>query len=360
MDSIKTQFVKDLKPGLPVNSIFLINKKTVKKKKNGEDYCQICMQDKTGSIDGIIWTDVFNGTGTFKEGDFAFIKGDVSDYKGARQLTVNSIVKIGTENAENLNHSDYVRTSGKNPDEMFEQLSSYIGNIKNPYLKKLMGTFFDDEDFSKKFRTSTAAVQYHHAYVGGLLEHTLSMVKLCGAILDNYIDLKIVNDDFRDLTITGAILHDIGKLREYGTEKNGALIKITDEGKLLGHISMGYGMVLEKIMMIKDFPVNLKDRLLHIILSHHGHKEFGSPKLPKTLEAFIVYHVDHLDADIAGFGTVLQNSTKETDWSDYLRNFERSVFLKDMSFDDISEENSSILNSINIPEEEPPTGTKLF
>ncbi len=154
------------------------------------------------------------------------------------------------------------------------------------------------------------------------MEHTLSRVKICDFISSNYDNID------RDLLISGAILHDIGKVVEYATEKSGALIKISDEGKLIGHITIGYGMVLNKIDSINDFPKDLKDRLLHIILSHHGHKEFGSPKRPKTLEAFIVYHVDHMDADIGGFNDIIENSSPSADWSDYLRNFERSVLLK--------------------------------
>jgi 3'-5' exoribonuclease len=215
---------------------------------------------------------------------------------------------------------------------MFQQLKFFMNGISNPYLKKLLGLFFDDEKFSEKFCSSTAAVQYHHAYTGGLLEHTLSMVRLCSGIIDNYRDIKAVNDDFKDLAIAGSVLHDIGKMEEYGTEKKGALIKITDEGKLLGHISIGYGIILQKIGQINNFPTDLKDRLLHIILSHHGHKEFGSPKQPKTLEAFLVYHVDHLDADIAGIAGILENSSGGSDWSEYLKNFERSILLKEPNF----------------------------
>jgi len=164
------------------------------------------------------------------------------------------------------------------------------------------------------------------------------MVKICSYLAGCYENID------RDLLIAGAVLHDIGKMTEYITEKNGAIIKITDEGKLLGHITIGYGIVLDKIKLIKDFPRDLEKRLLHIILAHHGHKEFGSPKRPKTLEAFIVYHVDHMDADIGGFNYILENSGSEADWSEYLKNYERCVYLKLPDYpgnDSVKEQNSN-------------------
>lgn len=337
----KTQFIKDLKPGMQADSIFLIIKKIIKKKKNGEDYCIISLQDRTGTVDGVIWTDVFSSTGPFGEGDFGFIKGEITDYRGTLQLTVSSLTKISSEKEKIISIADYVKTTGKNIDKMLNELRIYIDKIENEYLKELLRSFFEDEKFVDRFCKATAAVQYHHAYIGGLLEHTLAMVKISDSIVDIYSDIKAIN---KDLVITGIILHDIGKMDEYTTEKNGALIKITDEGKLLGHITIGYGIVLKKIEAIKKFPCQLKDRLLHIILSHHGHKEFGSPKRPKTLEAFLVHHIDYLDADIGGFANILESKSSDSGWSEYLRNFERSILLKELNIEetfDSEEENDS-------------------
>jgi 3'-5' exoribonuclease len=324
---MKNHFIKDLKPGDTLDSVFILVKKTLKKTKNGQDYCVLSFQDNSGSIDGIVWTEACQSLGLFKkgnfeEGDYVKVQGSVSDYKGTRQLDINRLMPLSEEEKSLISYEDFVKSSKRNAGQMFEELQSIISGFKNLYLRQLIESFFSDPVFKKNFCFWPAAAQYHHAYIGGLLEHTLSMVKICAYLANCYENID------RDLLITGAVLHDIGKITEYGTEKNGAIIKITDEGKLLGHITIGYGIVLEKIKLIKDFPKDLEKRLLHIILAHHGHKEFGSPKRPKTLEAFIVYHVDHMDADIGGFNFILESSDSEAQWSEYLKNYERSVYLK--------------------------------
>lgn len=323
MENIKKQFINELEKGIQVDSVFMVSKKLVKQKKSGQDYCLICLQDKSGSIDGVMWTEAFdklsNADRLFNEGDFVNIKGEVSDYKGSKQLLVNSLQKI--ENKAEIQYPDFIRISRRNIDEMYSEMKTFINSVENIYLKKLLDSFFEDRKFSEEFNNATAAVQYHHAYKGGLLEHSLNVAKICDKLAGIYENLN------RDLLITGAILHDIGKIKEYKVD---IVIKITDEGRLLGHITIGYGMILEKIKEIKAFPEDLKERLLHIILSHHGQKEFGSPKRPKILEAFIVYHIDHMDADVGGFNIILEESGGKSDWSEYARNFERSIMLKEL------------------------------
>ncbi len=340
----KKQFVKNIKAGLNISSIFLLIKKQIKRKKSGENYWIITLQDKSGSIDGFIWSDVCNELSILREnnlneGDFVLINAEASEYNGLIQLKINYIEKVRKEDEKYISIRDFIRTSAFDTNLMLSQLKNYIKKVENKYLKRLLEVFFKDDEFVKEFCLSSAAVQYHHAYIGGLLEHTLSTTKLCDFIAENYKYMNSIKkgftniNDFKDLVLTGAILHDMGKIHEYKSEKNGAFFKITDEGKLLGHITIGYGMVLTEINLIKRFPAQLKDRLLHIILSHHGHKEYGSPKRPKTLEAFIVYHADHLDADIGGFNFILENKAENIDWSEYLKNFDRSIFLKELSFD---------------------------
>jgi len=314
---MKKQYVSDLKVGTIVSSLFVVSHKSIKKKKNNDDYCAVTLQDKEGSIEGIIWTEVFKNVGYFEEGDFVLVKGNVSEYRGGKQLSISSMAKI--KNKEDIEYSDFIKTTKENVDGMMSEIKSYIESIKDHHLRKLLDLFFKDEDFTRLFCRATAAVRYHHAYSGGLLEHTLSVTKICDFLSRTYKNLN------RDLMISGAILHDIGKIREYDV---GVIIKVTDEGKLLGHITIGYGLVLEKIKKISGFPEDLRERLLHIILSHHGHKEFGSPRRPKILEAFVVYHVDHMDADIGGYNIILEESNEEDDWSAYAKNFERSVMLK--------------------------------
>ncbi|MFC2159951.1 3'-5' exoribonuclease YhaM family protein, partial [Actinomycetota bacterium] len=231
--------------------------------------------------------------------------------------------KMEKDNDQDL--SDYIKSTSKDIDSMFEEILAYIKSLDSKYLKELLSSFMDDKKFAPGYRTSTAAIRYHHAYQGGLLEHSLNVTKICDMTAGIYDNLN------RDLLICGAILHDIGKIREYSSGVN---MKMTNRGRLLGHITIGYGWVLEKIEQIKGFPKDLADRLLHIILSHHGHLEYGSPKRPKILEAFIVYHADHLDGDIGGFNIIVENTSDENEWSDYARNFERPVFIKQLDLEE--------------------------
>lgn len=324
---MKKQYVVDLKVGKPVDSVFVVSKKIVKQKKNGEDYCLVTLQDKGGDLQGIMWTEVFKRMEDFQEGDFVAVKGQVNEYNKTKQLVIDYLVKVKDES--NIEYSDFIKTTKKNISGMLSELKNIIGGIENPYLKKLLNLFFQDEVFIKEFCHGTAAMKYHHAYRGGLLEHTLSVTRVCSLIAENYNNIN------KDLLVGGAILHDIGKIKEYDV---GVIITVSDQGKLLGHISMGYSWIMDKIRSLERFPKDLAERLLHIILSHHGYKEFGSPVQPKILEAFVVHHVDYLDADVAGYNLLLEESDEEVDWSRFVKNFERSVLLRQLNNEDYVEE----------------------
>jgi 3'-5' exoribonuclease len=324
MDDNKKQFIADVSLGEMVDSTFVVSSKQVKKKKNGEEYCSVTFQDKTGTLEGVMWTEVFIESGDFAEGDLVGVKGILKEYRGSKQLIVNALNRIKKD--ENTDLSVYIKSTSKDIGKMFEEVMDFVTSVDNKHLKQLLKLFMDDEAFAKSYKTSTAAVKYHHAYQGGLLEHSLNVTKICDRMAQIYDNLN------RDLLITGALLHDVGKIREYSSGVN---LKITNRGRLLGHITIGYGWVLEKIKEVQGFPLDLSDRLLHIILSHHGHLEYGSPKRPKILEAFIVYHADHLDGDIGGFNIILENTSNENDWSDYVRNFERPVYVRQL---DLAEE----------------------
>ncbi|MFO7929686.1 MAG: HD domain-containing protein [Candidatus Humimicrobiaceae bacterium] len=324
---MKKQYVVDLKVGKPVDSVFVVSKKIVKQKKNGEDYCLVTLQDKGGDLQGIMWTEVFKRMEDFQEGDFVAVKGQVNEYNKTKQLVIDYLVKVKDES--NIEYSDFIKTTKKNISGMLSELKNIIGSIENPYLKKLLNLFFQDEVFIKEFCHGTAAMKYHHAYRGGLLEHTLSVTRVCSLIAENYNNIN------KDLLVGGAILHDIGKIKEYDV---GVIITVSDQGKLLGHISMGYSWIMDKIRSLERFPKDLAERLLHIILSHHGYKEFGSPVQPKILEAFVVHHVDYLDADVAGYNLLLEESDEEVDWSRFVKNFERSVLLRQINNEDYVEE----------------------
>ena len=319
MDENKKQFIADVNLGEMVDSTFIVSARQVKKKKNGEEYCSVTFQDKSGMIEAVMWTEVFNACRDFAEGDLVGIKGILKEYRGAKQLIVNDLNKIQRDGDIDL--SAYIKTTSKDIGKMFKEVTDLVGSIGNRYLKELLELFMEDGAFAESYKASTAAVKYHHAYRGGLLEHSLNVAKICDRMTGIYDNVN------RDLLITGAILHDVGKIREYSSGVN---LAITNRGRLLGHITMGYGWVLEKINQVKGFPEDLSDRLLHIILSHHGHLEFGSPKRPMILEAFIVYHADHLDGDIGGFNIIMENTSDENDWSDYVRNFERPVYVRQL------------------------------
>lgn len=322
----KTQFVREIKVGDMVESTFVVSQKQVKKKKNGEDYCTVTFQDKSGVLEGVMWTEVFLAAGDFAEGDLVEVKGILKEYRGARQLIVNSLERH--DRGKDFDLSDYIKSTSKDIEKMFREILEFVENIENKYLRQLLELFMNDKRFAEKYKTSTAAVKYHHAYQGGLLEHSLNVAKICDMLNNIYDNLN------RDLLITGAILHDVGKIKEYSSGVN---LKITNRGRLLGHVTIGYGWILEKISSIKGFPADLSDRLLHIILSHHGHLEYGSPKRPKILEAFVVYHADHLDGDIGGFNIILENTSDENDWSEYVRNFERPVYTRRLDLEENSE-----------------------
>jgi 3'-5' exoribonuclease len=325
---MKTQYISDLKPGEHINSEFVISNKAERSKKNGEKFCLLVLQDKSGLIDGVIWNESVIDFSTIREGDFVRIDdGIVNEYRSRKQIEISSITRLDA--GEIKDRSDFEKTTRMDIGKMTSELMEYIKSVENTHLKELLDMFFNDERFLEAFCSATAAVQYHHAYRGGLLEHTLSVLKISEMMSTHY---KNIN---RDLLIAGSIFHDIGKMREY---RLAVPIKVTDEGRLLGHITIGYGMVLEKLKSIKGFPKDLRNRLLHIILSHHGQKEFGSPRRPKMLEAFIVYHIDYMDADIGGFYAALEASRGDSDWSEYMKNFERSVFLKKPDFENLSEE----------------------
>jgi len=315
----KIQFISEIKVGDLVESLFAVAQKQVRKKKNGEDYCTVTLQDKSGTVEGVLWTEAFLAADDFQEGDLVEIKGVLKEFRGARQLLVDSLKR--TESGGDIDLTDYIKSTSKDIDQMFGEIMELIAGIKNKYLRQLLELFMDDKEFAEKYRTSTAAVRYHHAYKGGLLEHSLNVARICQMLNSIYDNLNM------DLLTAGAILHDVGKIKEYSSGVN---LKMTNRGRLLGHITIGYGWVLEKISSIKGFPADLADRLLHIILSHHGHLEYGSPRRPMILEAFVVYHADHLDGDIGGFNIILENTSDENDWSEYVRNFQRPVYTRQL------------------------------
>ena len=308
------KFIKDYKDGDRVFDIYLCKHKQSAVTKNGKAYENVILQDKTGTIDAKIWEPNTPGISDFDALDYIEVYGDVTNFQGTLQV---SIKRIRVCSQEEYNPADYLPVSSKNIGEMYKELKGYIVSIKSPFLKKLLESMFmTDEDFVKKFCNSSAAKTVHHGFVGGLLEHTLSVTKLCDYYCQAYPILK------RDLLLTAAMCHDIGKVRELSPFPEN---DYTDEGQLLGHIVMGSQMVAAKAAKVPGFPRDLLSQLQHCILAHHGKYEFGSPKIPAIIEALALNYADDTDAKLETFKEILDNSNGSNDWLGYNRLFESNL-----------------------------------
>lgn len=309
------RYIQEFREGSAVKDIYLCKQKNIATTKNGKEYFNVILQDKTGCVDAKVWEPNSFGISDFNSHDYVFINGDVTSFNGALQVNIKQ-ARVADEG--DYDPKDYFPVSGKNVDDMFTELLGIIGTIKNPSLKALLEAFFvKDEAFIKAFKQSTAAKTVHHGFIGGLLEHTLSVTKLCDYYCKTYPVLK------RDLLLTAAICHDIGKVREISLFPEN---DYTDEGNLLGHIVMGSEMVTDKMREIPNFPKTLGNELKHCIVAHHGKLEFGSPKTPALMEAVALNYADDTDAKLEMF-TELVNRTDTYEWQGYNRLLESNVRL---------------------------------
>lgn len=313
----KSAYIENLKAGEKVNSSFLVAEKNLAYSQKGAPYLNIRLKDKTGEIDGKVWDNAGEWDGQFKKGDIVQVYGRTLSYKNNLQLSVLELKRLTDDE---IDLTDYFPAAKQVPDEMFSELMTYVETIRTPFLKSLLDAFFDDEKIRPLFKRAPAAKGFHHVYLGGLLEHTLSVTKLLDTATQHYKDVN------RDLLLTGGLLHDIGKIYEFDYDR---LVQYSDEGRLIGHIVMGVEMVNEKIALIEDFPKTLAMELRHLILSHHGVLEFGSPKRPKTLEALIVHHIDDLDAKVNAFQTFVDDAPEDdTNWTPFHKLLERFIYKR--------------------------------
>ncbi|MBQ2451298.1 MAG: HD domain-containing protein [Lachnospiraceae bacterium] len=307
------KYIKDYKDGDRVFDIYFCKFKSSAVTKNGKSYDNVILQDKTGTIDAKIWDPNNPGIADFDACDYIEVYGDVTSFNGALQVNVKR-VRLCQEGE--YNEGEYMPVSKKNIDEMYTELLKIIGSIENTYLKQLLEAFFvKDAEFAQAFKKSSAAKTVHHGFIGGLLEHTLSVTKLCDYYCTAYPILK------RDLLLTAAICHDMGKIREISAFP---INDYTEEGQFLGHIVMGSEMLSEKMKEIPGFPSMLAMELKHCILSHHGELEYGSPKKPAIIEAVALTFADNTDAKLETF-TELLESTQETGWLGFNRFFESNL-----------------------------------
>lgn len=307
------KFIKEFKEGDRVSDIYLCKQKTSAVTKNGKPYETAILQDKTGTIEAKIWDPNNAGIADFEAMDYVEVYGDITSFQNTLQVNVRRIryAQPGEYDAKN-----YLPVSAYDIEEMYQELLQYINGISNPYLLKLCQMLFvEDEEFIAKFKNSSAAKSVHHGFVGGLLEHTLSVVKLCDFYCTRYKKLN------RDLLITAALCHDIGKVRELSAFP---MNDYTDDGNFLGHIVIGVEMVGEKLREIDGFPERLAAELKHCILAHHGEFEFGSPKKPAIMEAVALNFADNTDAKMETFTEILDNTT-ETGWLGFNRLLDSNI-----------------------------------
>lgn len=308
------KFIKDYKEGDRVFDIYLCKHKQAAVTKNGKPYENVILQDKTGTIDAKVWEPNNPGIAEYDALDYIEVYGEVSSFQGALQISVKRIRVCGEGE---YNPADYLPVSSKDIGEMYKELTGLIQSVKNTYLRQLLESFFvKDEAFKKRFCNSSAAKSVHHGFVGGLLEHTLSVTKLCDYYCSVYPVLK------RDLLLTAAMCHDIGKVKEISPFPEN---DYTDDGQLLGHIVMGSQMVGERAARIEGFPHALLSQVQHCILAHHGKYEFGSPKIPAIIEALALNYADDTDAKLETFKEILENNAENSGWFGYNRLFESNL-----------------------------------
>lgn len=308
------KFIKDYKEGDRVFDIYLCKHKQAAVTKNGKPYENVILQDKTGTIDAKVWEPNNPGISDYDELDYIEVYGEVNNFQGALQINVKRI-RLCQEGE--YNPADYLPVSTRDIGEMYKELVGIINSVKNTYLRQLLEAFFiKDEAFQKQFINASAAKAIHHGFVGGLLEHTLSVTKLCDYFCTAYPVLK------RDLLLTAAMCHDIGKVKEISPFPEN---DYTDDGQLLGHIVMGAQMVAERAAGIAGFPHGLLTQVQHCILAHHGKYEFGSPKIPALIEALALNHADDTDAKLETFKEILDNAGDNSGWLGYNRLFESNL-----------------------------------
>lgn len=293
-----------------ITTHFVVANKQIKNKKDNSSYLALTLSDRGGQIDAKMWDNCIEAIATIQQDDFVKVRGLLNKYNGRFQFTIHLIKQA--EDAE-IDPSDFLPKTNKNIDEMWAKLGSYVESFANPHLKSLLRAFMADEEIAQAYRTAPAAKTLHHAFIGGLLEHVLSLMALCELVMQNYPGVN------RDLVLTGAFLHDVGKIRELGYARS---FTYTTPGQLLGHIVIGMEMLHGKIRELDaagtPFPAELKILVEHLILSHHGKLDFGSPKVPMFPEALLLHYCDDLDSKMEAMRAQFEReSLMQSPWSGY-------------------------------------------
>ncbi|MHB9150529.1 MAG: 3'-5' exoribonuclease YhaM family protein [Thermoleophilia bacterium] len=304
----------DLIPGMTVNEIYLVKSKETRTTKSGKPFLKLRLGDRSGIADCMVWEDAERISAHFEAGDLVTVQGRASEYQGNLQLEATDIRSAA---GSGVDARAFLPSTYRDIDELVGFLEYHVDSVYDRDYSALLRAVFGDQSFLGRFADAPAAKTFHHAYLGGLLEHTVTVADLCDHISQQYARVN------RDLLITSALLHDIGKVDELTYEST---IDYSESGRFLGHVILGVMFVSQKSALIPGFPEKKLELLLHAIVSHHGELEWGSPKRPKTLEALILHHVDNLDAKIKGFLEIVEGS-RDADWTDLRNLFRRPLHV---------------------------------
>jgi len=344
---VKKTFVEQIRERDWVDSPFLVRDKIMAMAKNGKPYMTLKLVDRTGEVEGRVWDRVDEFAERFGKDDFLRIQGKASVYLGKMQLVVQDLARIAESDVD---LADYLPVADRSTEELVAALRTKIASLGDPHLRQLMEAFAADETFLQRYALAPAAKTMHHVYLGGLLEHSLAVADLADDVCGRYAGIN------RDLLVTGALLHDIGKVGELCYERS---FDYTDEGKLIGHIVMGVEMVEEKVRQVPGFPRMLATLVKHLLLSHHGQYEFGSPKRPKTLEAVVLNFLDDLDSKINGVRTHIEREPDNaSSWTTYHRLYDRYFYKEGQASTPASVNEDPLPPAVAAPAPAAETGPK--
>lgn len=314
---MKSPYLSEIEPNKPTVATFLVHSKEIRQKKSGEPYLSLVLGDRTGEVDAKMWDNVAEVLESFDRDDFVRVKGVLHLYNNRPQFTIHKVQRV---DASEIDLADFLPACERDPEQMFEELRGLLATISHPALRALLDLILEDEQIVARLKKAPAARYIHHACLGGLLEHVLSLARLCKLVAGQYPWIDA------DLLLAGALLHDIGKIYELNYERG---FSYTTEGQLLGHIAIGLRLLDEKLRSLPGFSPRLRALLEHMILSHHGRLEFGSPKVPLFPEALVLHYLDDLDSKLECMRALIASDRhKEGHWTGYSASLERVVLKK--------------------------------
>lgn len=315
---MKTPFIGNLEPNDVVTAQFLVLSKEIRQKKTGEPYLSLHLSDRTGELEAKMWDNVAEVMHTFERDDFVKVKGLLQIYQSRGQFTIHKLRRL---EEHEVDLGDYFPCSDRNPDEMFSELQGIIAGLGNTHLRALLTAIFDDTRLRDLYKMAPAAKSIHHACRGGLLEHVLSLCALARLTAAHYKNIDL------DLLLAGVILHDIGKVEELSYRRS---FGYSAEGQLLGHIVIGLKLVGTRLEALPDFPPKLRSLLEHMIISHHGELEFGSPKVPIFAEALLLHHLDNMDSKMDALKSALKRDQyTDSEFTGWIAPLERILLRKE-------------------------------